>query len=449
MKEKGLVPYFLIMKRYLSAVVAVAMSCEFAYAQSGTNSPYSQYGLGILSDQAAGFNRGMNGLGLGFHEHNQINFSNPASYSALDSLTFIFDAGVSGQITSFKEGGNKKNAQNADFEYVVAGFRAFKHLGVSFGLVPYTNIGYSYASTQTIKGDLDNRKATNTYSGSGGIHQVYLGLGWQPLAGFSIGVNGSYLYGNYTKTVVNGYSDSYVNTLTKQYTADVRSYKVDFGLQYTARLSKKDQLTLGLTYGLGHKIGGKPTMEIISNNSQSGVADTTSFPQTGQANLNLEIPNTIGAGLMYDHANAVKIGLDYNIQKWSSVKAPSYETSGSNATDYSMRKGFYKNRHKFTLGAEICPQEYGMKFWQRVHYRAGVSYSTPYYIINSSDGPKEISASIGLGIPIANKWNNRSLLNISCQWVKQSAKNFITENTFRINIGLTFNERWFAKWKVE
>lgn len=440
---------FLIMKRYLSAVVAVAMSCEFAYAQSGTNSPYSQYGLGVLSDQAAGFNRGMNGLGLGFHEHNQINFSNPASYSSLDSLTFIFDAGVSGQITSFKEGGNKKNAQNADFEYVVAGFRAFKHLGVSFGLVPFTNIGYSYASTQTIKGDQDNRKATNTYSGSGGIHQVYLGLGWQPLAGFSIGVNGSYLYGNYTKTVVNGYSDSYVNTLTKQYTADVRSYKVDFGLQYTARLSKKDQLTLGLTYGLGHKIGGKPTMEIISNNSQSGVADTTSFPQTGQANLNLETPNNIGVGLMYDHANAVKIGLDYNLQKWSSVKAPSYETSGSNAADYSMRKGFYKNRHKFTLGTEICPQEYGMKFWQRVHYRAGVSYATPYCIINSSDGPKEISASIGFGIPIANKWNNRSLLNVSCQWVQQSAKNFITENTFRINIGLTFNERWFAKWKVE
>jgi hypothetical protein len=25
----------------------------------------------------------------------------------------------------------------------------------------------------------------------------------------------------------------------------------------------------------------------------------------------------------------------------------------------------------------------------------------------------------------------------------------ITENTFRINIGMTFNERWFAKWKVE
>lgn len=58
-------------------------------AQSGTNSPYSQYGLGVLSDQTSGFNRGMNGVGLGFHEHNQINYLNPASYSAIDSLSFI------------------------------------------------------------------------------------------------------------------------------------------------------------------------------------------------------------------------------------------------------------------------------------------------------------------------------------------------------------------------
>ena len=48
-----------------------------------------------------------------------------------------------------------------------------------------------------------------------------------------------------------------------------------------------------------------------------------------------------------------------------------------------------------------------------------------------------------------NGWNNRSILNISGQWVHQSAKSLITENTFRINIGLTFNERWFMKWKVE
>ena len=91
-----------INKRVFLAYSAVAFSI-CAMAQSGTNSPYSQYGLGTQSDQTAGFNRGMNGLGLGFREHNQVNFINPASYSSVDSITFIFDVGFSGQITNFKE----------------------------------------------------------------------------------------------------------------------------------------------------------------------------------------------------------------------------------------------------------------------------------------------------------------------------------------------------------
>ena len=144
------------------------------FAQSGTNSPYSQYGLGQLSEQTSGFNRGMNGLGLGFREHNQVNYINPASYSSMDSLTFIFDAGMSGQITNFSENGTKVNANNADFEYAVAGFRAFKHVGVSFGLIPFTNIGYNYSVTDYLDGDRSTTY-TNTYSGSGGIHQVYFG----------------------------------------------------------------------------------------------------------------------------------------------------------------------------------------------------------------------------------------------------------------------------------
>ena len=64
-------------------------------------------------------------------------------------------------------------------------------------------------------------------------------------------------------------------------------------------------------------------------------------------------------------------------------------------------------------------------------------------------GPRELSISAGFGIPLVNTWNNRSTLNISAQWVNRSADNLIRENSFRLNIGLTFNERWFAKWKVD
>jgi hypothetical protein len=44
----------------------------------------------------------MNGVGLGLRPHNPINYLNPASYSAVDSLNFIFDAGLSLQLTNFK-----------------------------------------------------------------------------------------------------------------------------------------------------------------------------------------------------------------------------------------------------------------------------------------------------------------------------------------------------------
>ena len=109
--------------RKLFFVVLAWVGATTAFAQSGTNSPYSQFGLGTLADQSTGFNRGMNGVGIGFREHNQVNPLNPASYSSIDSLTFIFDAGLSGQITNLKEGTKKVNAKNADFEYAVAGFR--------------------------------------------------------------------------------------------------------------------------------------------------------------------------------------------------------------------------------------------------------------------------------------------------------------------------------------
>lgn len=420
--------------------VSIVMSSVATFAQSGTNSPYSQYGFGTLGEQSTGFNRGMNGLALGFHEHNQINVQNPASYSAIDSLSFIFDAGIAGQITNYKQGAVKQNAQNANFEYVVAGFRAARHLGISFGIMPYSNVGYSYSEAGSVGNSSTGSSVAygNTYSGSGGVHYAYLGAGWMPVKGLSVGVNASYLWGNYTRSVVNAYSDGYVNTLSRYYTATINSYKLDFGLQYTQRLTKKDNLTLGLAYSLGHKLGATPECNEITTNSQTNVSDTATHRGLGE----LEIPTVYGAGLMWNRSNSLKIGVDYQLQKWASVSNPQYEGMATN--------GFsYKDRHKFTFGGEYCPQENSRKFLNRVHYRFGASFATNYIKINGQDGPKEYSVSAGFGIPVVNNYNNRSLLNISAQWVRQDSKMFITENSFRLTIGLTFNERWFAKWKME
>jgi hypothetical protein len=104
----------------------------------------------------------------------------------------------------------------------VAAFRLFKHVGMSFGIVPFTNIGYSYSTTEDISSDnYSTTTYTNTYSGSGGLHQVYLGLGWELFKGLSIGANISYLWGTFDRSFTNSYSDASVTTLYKDYSATV------------------------------------------------------------------------------------------------------------------------------------------------------------------------------------------------------------------------------------
>ena len=75
---------------------------------------------------------------------------------------------TAGLISFFSENGQKINANNADFEYAVAAFRASKHLGVSFGIIPFTNVGYNYSISGYLNGDRSTAY-TNTYNGSGGI----------------------------------------------------------------------------------------------------------------------------------------------------------------------------------------------------------------------------------------------------------------------------------------
>ena len=414
-------------------------------AQSGTNSPYSQYGFGELTEQSTGFNRGMNGVGICYREHNQVNFLNPASYSAVDSMTFIFDVGVAGQLTNFEENGRRLNANNANIEYISALFRAARHFGVGFGLMPYTNVGYNYSTSSKISSSESGSTVyTNTYSGSGGLHQAYLGLGWEPFKGLSIGVNASYLWGSIERTVINSYSDAYINTLSKYYSADVRNYKLDFGLQYSARLSKSDRVTLGATYSLGHKLNSDPECKVVSRNSQTSVSDTTLYTVDNA----FEIPSVYGAGLMWNHKNKIRIGVDYTLQKWADISFPMYDSDGG-SPKYTLRSGMFKDRHKVNAGVEFVVDEDSRTYLKKIRYRLGAGYATPYQVINGIDGPKEYSVSAGLGIPIINKYNNRSIRNISAQWVCRDSKSLIKENSFRINLGLTFNERWFAKWKVQ
>ena len=428
-----------LLNRFLFFVVLFVSIA--AYPQGGTVSPYSQYGLGEFAQRGGGLNQGMNGLGIGVHRGYQVNPLNPASYAYVDSLTMLFDMGVSGQITNFNENGFKENAKTASFEYVMGSFRLAKQVGLTFGLLPMTNVGYKYSTNTYLK---EVQTAVNTtHKGDGGLHQLFLGVGARPIKSLAVGANIGYLWGGYDRSVTST-SSSTINNLSKVYSASVHNYTLDLGVQYDHPIGKDDVLTVGLTYGYGHKLDADAECRVISTNSSVSKADTTTMVLKN----GLELPHTFGAGFTYSHGEKWMIGADAQLQRWSKTEFPDYSDG-----QYRLRSGLLDNSYKFTLGGEYCPQTNSRSFFHRLRYRAGVGYTTPYYKINGQSGPRQISASVGLGIPIANAYISSTsmyfpFLNISAQYVNNSADGLIKENCFRINIGLTFNERWFAKWKL-
>ena len=429
--------------RYFSVVLLSVLTLSAMSQVSNTLSPYSQFGLGMLADQSQSVGRGMGGVGIGMRGGQLVNMLNPASYSSVDSLSMIFDAGVMGQLTNFKEDAKKVNAHTADFDYAMALFRVMPKMGVSVGFVPFSNIGYSFSvegyavDAKSGQANLAN-KGTYAYKGSGGLSQAFIGIGWEVGKGLSLGANLSYLWGDYSRTTTVTNSDSYASVMTQTYSGSISSYKLDLGAQWQHRLDKDRLLNVGATVGIGHRLNGDA--QFIRSTSSDSQADTSVVADA------FELPMSFGIGASLVSKNSLTLAVDYSLQTWSKLKYPMVDAANSL---YAQRSGVLSDRHRMALGADWIPDARSRSFLRRVHYRAGLYYATPYYKINGSNGPKEFGVSAGFGLPITNTWNNRSVLNVSAQWVRLSQSSFVTENTFRINIGLTFNERWFAKWKVD
>lgn len=403
-------------------------------AQTSTNSPYTRYGFGQLSDQNFGNSQAMGGISIGLRNGLQVNASNPASYSAVDSLTFIFDAGMSLQNANFKEGNVKTNAKNSSIDYIAMQFRLTKGLGFAAGFLPYSTVGYSMNRNNSVTTDEygNTTTATQSFNGEGGLQQVFFGLGYNVFKGLSIGANFSYLYGDISHTAATAFSNSNAFSSARTKKIEVSDYKLDFGVQYTHKLKEKHVLNIGAAYSLGHDLNSTGYEYTEKYSSSTVVTQNIDTIQNAFA-----IPHTLGLGATYVYDNRLTIGADYTLQKWEDVK-------------YFNEKNAFQNRTKISVGAEYLPNPIGRGYLNRVRYRVGAYYSTPYAKIDGKEGNTEYGVSFGFGFPLT-LYQGRSILNISGQYVKISPKikGMLEESYLRINIGLTFNERWFMKWKVD
>ena len=412
-----------------------------AMAQTSTNSPYTRYGFGQLSDQSFASGKAMGGIGYGLRNGLQINATNPASYSAVDSLTFLFDAGMSLQNANFKENGTKTNAKNSSLDYLAMQFRLAEGLGFTAGFLPYSTVGYKMSSSGAISEDPYGNEISglSSHNGTGGLQQVFIGLGYEVLKNLSVGANFYYVYGDIAHTISTTFNNTNAFTSLWSEEVSVKDLKIDFGAQYTQKFGKKHAVTLGAVYSLGKDMNSDAYRYLEKYNGKTLLTQTIDTLSNVCA-----MPHTLGVGLTYTYSNRLTVGLDYTLQKWADVKFPNTVED----KQFLVQEGLFTDRKKVSFGAEYIPNPVSRSYLSRIRFRIGAHYADPYAKVDGKEGAREYGASFGFGFPL---FQSKSILSVSGQYVKVSpkVKGMLEENYLKVNVGLTFNERWFMKWKVD
>lgn len=292
--------------KYISAICALVALSSFSAMAQDALSPYSRFGYGTLRDNATSSQRAMGGVGYAMQSGRQINVMNPAAYAAMDSLTFLFDMGVTLSHMSAKDAGNKASDWGGGLDYITFQFPIMKNMGASVGMVPVTSTGYAFGE------EISN--GSSAYQGSGGINLIYAGLGYRPFKGFSLGANVGYMFGNTT-------NDNYVYTSTGsmslfQRVMEVRDYSLQFGVQYVVPLSRHNRMTFGVSYTPGKGLRGK-TYGVMYDQNDATEPDTT---QVMHLNGNYSMPDTWGAGVNLALRNRWMVEADFTYQPWKNAK---------------------------------------------------------------------------------------------------------------------------------
>ncbi len=413
---------------FLSIVAGSVWGQKETSSQNATNSPYTRYGYGELADNAFGKSKAMGGLAYGIRDRYQLNPANPASYTAMDSLTFLFEGGFTFQNANFSDGVNKTNAKNSSFDYIAMQFRIKKWMAINAGLIPFSNVGYS-VSVSDIEHENTDAYNVTSYKGDGGLKQIYLGLGVNVLKNLALGANFSYFWGDIDRSMSLYFPTTSASGNMKEENISVSDFKVDLGIQYSYKLNKKSEFILGAVYSPKKNLHNTTTLtDRVTSGGRSRITSQIDSIAT------FELPHKFGIGFTYNYDRRLTVGLDYTLEKWSSAI-------------YFDNSNAFRDRSKISMGAEIMPSLYSRNYLARIKYRMGAYYSTPYYKINGENAASEYGVSVGFGLPLQKV---ASIINLSAQYVRVAGKkpNFLDENYLKLSVGLTFNERWFFKRKV-
>jgi hypothetical protein len=446
--------------RVLAALLFVLCFSADLFSQGITSSPYSRYGLGDVQERAFAPQAGMAGIGYAVLNDSTspyfINCLNPATYTGIRITTF--DAGVRSNTYKLQSNASEAIVNNTSLGYVALGFPLGKRGGASFGLLPYSSVGYNITDSDTNGfGERENFG----YEGSGGLNQFYMGAGMKLLPSrfakkgtdLSFGINGSYIFGTINnKRSVYYNAPNHYNTRINESTT-IGDFTADLGLLFsftkdsTGRSGSEDtKFLFGITCGLPSSLSATRTQLInsytVSSLGFEQFVDTIVNNQGVEGSISL--PLSFGAGIAVKQGERLLVGLDYSMQQWS--KLTLFEETAE-----------LNNSMKLALGMQFVPKknmDTKDSYFKRIHYRAGVQYRQTFLELRSTQ-LTETSVSVGFGLPLrlvkVGAQYSHSMVNFSIEAGQRGTieNNLIKEQFVRGLVSFTLNDRWFIKRKFD
>lgn len=422
-------PLFLIM-----LVLVLLTNSTILRAQNTISQPYSGFGVGIINNYSNGILDGMGSTSYAIQDPYSINFRNPASYAAFDSLSFVADAAASIYSSILTQGSQTQKNTYARPGYITIGLPVTRHWRTSVGIVPFSTIGYSIADSREIE---NIGKVAYEYSGHGGMHQLYWGNAFRICKGLSIGLNASYLFGSIYNTNNSTFEGSnYYNTyINDAYYID--GIHLTGGIQYFFNVKEDHRIGIGATYSNSAYIWAKENLLVnyYTGEYSSVTSYDTVFHDTSLRG-NLNIPQAVGGGLSYCFKNKVLVAADVTWQNWNRYRFMNRTDSLTDAIVSSA-------------GIQYIPDPLSNKFFKRMAFRLGAKYSTGNFMINNKL-IDELSVSLGVGIPLST-FNTHSSINVVFEYGKMGtlSNDLIKQNYFRFTFNFTLQEKWYQRVKLD
>lgn len=390
-------------------------------AQEGTTSPYSFYGIGTLKFSGTAENRSMSGLGI-FADSIHLNIQNPASYASLKLVNF--SAGASYSSSKQKTETISHNTSTTSLDYLAMGIPMGK-LGMGFGLIPYTAVGYDFYSTLS--------DGVIHYTGHGGLNKVFLSAGYQILPELTLGVDANYNFGEIENTAVTQKSDLQYGTQANN-TSNLSGFSFKFGAIYKKMITENLELIGSATYTPGTNFTSENFRKIASVTIVPAGIFIVDEREVTVPDTEFTFPSQLTVGLGVSKPKFWGLGIEYGNQK----------TSNFTNRSFTIENVTYKDASNYRLGGFYIPNynSFG-NYFNRVVYRGGVRFGQTGLSVEGHD-IEEFGISFGVGLPIGRSFSN---LNIGVEFGRRGTTDFglIQENFINGFLSLSLNDRWFEK----